>query len=68
MLLWVLLAVTARELLVGAIDVALLSRGAFWYAPDEHIYIEHAYSIWQHWVAPDALGVRFSVRVWNRLM
>jgi hypothetical protein len=53
-LLWVLLAMTVRELLVGAIDLALLRQGALWYAPDEHIYIEHAYAIWQHWLDPAA--------------
>lgn len=53
-LLWVLLAITAREMLVGAVDVALLSRGNIWYAPDEHVYIDHARAIWQHWVDPAA--------------
>lgn len=52
--LWTLLAITAREVLVGVVDVALLSRGALWYAPDEHVYIEHAYAIWQHWLDPQA--------------
>jgi hypothetical protein len=53
-LLWTVLAITAREVLVGVVDVALLSRGALWYAPDEHVYIEHAYALWQHWLDPSA--------------
>src|SRR2546422_3526625 len=48
-LLFVVLAVVGREALMGAIDAALLSRGNRWYAPDEHIYIEHAATIWQTW-------------------
>jgi hypothetical protein len=53
-LLWSLLAITGREVLVGVVDVALLSRGNVWYAPDEHVYIDHARSIWQHWLDPAA--------------
>ncbi len=51
-LLFALLAIAGREALMGAIDVALLSRGNVWYAPDEHIYIERAFAIWQHWTMP----------------
>jgi len=51
-LLFALLAIAGREALMGAIDVALLSRGNVWYAPDEHIYIERAFAIWQHWAMP----------------
>lgn len=51
-LLFVVLAVVGREALTGAIDAALLSRGNRWYAPDEHIYIEHAATIWQVWTQP----------------
>jgi hypothetical protein len=53
-LLWTLLAITGREVLVGGVDVLLLRRGALWYAPDEHVYIEHAYALYQHWVDPAA--------------
>jgi len=51
-LLWALLAIAAREALVGAIDAALLARDLRWYAPDERVYVEHAHGIWRHWVDP----------------
>jgi hypothetical protein len=53
-LMWTLLAITARQALVGAIDIALLVRDLPWYAPDERTYVQHAHSVWQHWNDPSA--------------
>jgi hypothetical protein len=45
-------AIGARETLVGVIDLALLSRGLVTYAPDERIYAEHAVTLLRHWIDP----------------
>ncbi len=43
------LAIGCRDLLVGAVDVALLRTGAQVYAPDESTYFSAAISLAHHW-------------------
>lgn len=47
-----LLALLARETLVGLIDVALLSQGAATYTPDEAIYTRSAARVYHSWLDP----------------
>jgi len=60
-LLFALVAITGREALMSGIDVILLSRGLRFYAPDEHVYLDHGYWLWQWWnghpMSPEALDV-----------
>jgi hypothetical protein len=50
-----LLALLARDVVVGAIDVGLLLRGgAIAYAPDEALYVRTASAIASHWRDPAA--------------
>jgi hypothetical protein len=51
----VVLAVLARDLLVGAVDTALLLRGgSLVYAPDEVTYLTAARALSAHWIDPSA--------------
>jgi hypothetical protein len=49
-----LFAILAREMLVGLIDVALLSRGNVSYAPDEATYVRSASRVYHLWLDPAA--------------
>jgi hypothetical protein len=51
----VVVAVLARDLLVGIVDTALLLRGgALVYAPDEVTYLTAARALSAHWIDPSA--------------